>query len=104
MVNNSHDIVGSSVIMSLTRRLDDHEHHRTTPTPRSDPPAPTRRTPARYLSRFESLSFLVRQMVGPLSTRPADHVCRPLASAAAFATPNRSGNGSSGRLTARASR
>src|SRR5918911_1176771 len=100
MVKDSHDIVGSSVIMSPPRRLDDYEHHRTRPTPRSHPTALTRRTSARYLSRFEPLSFLVRQMVGRISTRPADHFCRPLSSTAPFATPNRSRNCSSGRLTA----
>src|SRR5436309_12550077 len=64
MVKDRHDIVGSSIIMSPTRRLDDYEHERTRPTTRSGTATRTRPTPARYLSRFEPLSFLVRQMVG----------------------------------------
>src|SRR6266516_4678018 len=82
MVNVHHNIVCGWVIMSPLRRLDDHDYHRTRPAPRSDPAALARRTPPRHLPRLEPYDRMVRQMVGRISARSCDRLCRPLACAA----------------------
>src|SRR6266487_2986588 len=85
MVRSNHDIVCICVIMSPSRRLDDHDLKRTSLAPRSDPPALARPTPLRHLSRLEPRHFLVRQMVGRISTQSHHRLCRPLACSAALA-------------------
>src|SRR5207247_4659917 len=85
MVGSNHDIVCTWVIMSPTRRPDDHDYKRTNLAPRSDQAALARRTPLRDLSRLEPRHLVLRQMVGRISAQSPHRLCRAFACPAPLA-------------------